>query len=61
MDYNEKMIVKTIESPCRGCHRLPEDREQCMRDCHKLEAFQEAMVTFHEEKVQWFSSRLRAA
>ncbi len=61
MDYNDKMIVKTIESPCRNCPKLDEDRELCMRDCDKLIAFPYAMVRFHEEKVHWFSSRLRAA
>ncbi len=61
MDYNERMIVKTIESPCRGCPRLDEDRELCMRNCDKLEAFQKAMIRLHEEKVHWFSTRLRAA
>lgn len=61
MDYNDKMIIKTMESPCRGCPRLEEDRELCMRNCHKLEAFQKAMVNSHEQKISWFSSRLRAA
>lgn len=61
MDYNERMIIKTIESPCRGCSKLGEDRELCMRDCDRLQAFQAAMVKFHEEKVHWFSTRLRAA
>jgi hypothetical protein len=61
MEYNERMIIKTVESPCRGCPRLEEDRELCMRDCGRLEAFQRAMVRFQEEKVHWFSARLRAA
>ncbi len=61
MDYNERMIVKTVESPCRGCPKLEEDRELCMRDCNKLEAFQRAMVRFQEQKVHWFSDRLHAA
>lgn len=61
MDYNERMIVKTVESPCRGCPKLDEDRELCMRDCNKLEAFQRAMVRFQEQKVHWFSDRLHAA
>jgi hypothetical protein len=61
MDYNERMIIKTVESPCRGCSRLDEDRELCMRDCDKLVAFQRAMVKFQEEKVHWFSTRRRAA
>ena len=61
MDYNERMIIKTVESPCRGCPKLDEDRELCMRDCNKLEAFQRAMVKFQEQKVHWFSDRLHAA
>ena len=61
MDYNERMIIKTVESPCRGCAKLDEDRELCMRDCNKLEAFQRAMVRFQEQKVHWFSDRLHAA
>jgi hypothetical protein len=61
MDYNERMIIKTVESPCRGCPKLDEDRELCMRDCNKLEAFQRAMVRFQEQKVHWFSDRLHAA
>ncbi|MFP3870749.1 MAG: hypothetical protein ACLFVT_07745 [Syntrophobacteria bacterium] len=61
MDYNDRMIIKTVESPCRTCPRRNEDRELCMRDCPKLKAFQEAMVHLHEEKINWFSSRLRAA
>ena len=61
MDYNEKMIIKTIESPCRGCSKLDQDREVCMRDCDKLGAFQDAMIRSQEEKVYWFSTRLRAA
>jgi hypothetical protein len=61
MDYNERMIIKTVESPCRGCPKLGEDRELCMRDCNKLEAFQRAMVRFQEQKVHWFSDRLHAA
>jgi hypothetical protein len=32
-----------------------------MRECQKLAAFQQAMVSFHEQKIDWFSSRLRAA
>ena len=61
MDYNDRMIIKTIESPCRGCSKLDQDREVCMRDCDKLGAFQDAMVRCQEEKVHWFSTRLRAA
>ncbi|MCG6982023.1 MAG: hypothetical protein LJE88_11505 [Deltaproteobacteria bacterium] len=61
MNYNERMIIKTVESPCRGCPKLDEDRELCMRDCNKLEAFQRAMVRFQEQKVHWFSDRLHAA
>jgi hypothetical protein len=61
MDYNDRMIVKTMESPCRGCHRLAEDRELCMYDCSKLQEFQDAMVRLREQKIHWFSSRLRAA
>lgn len=61
MNLSERLIVKTMESPCRTCSRRFEDREQCMRDCPRLEAFQNAMVEFHEDRVLWFSSRLRAA
>jgi hypothetical protein len=61
MDYNERMIIKTVESPCRACPRRDEDRELCMKGCDKLAAFQKAMVMFQEEKVHWFSARLRAA
>jgi hypothetical protein len=61
MDYNDRMIIKTMESPCRGCPRLAENRELCMYDCSRLQAFQEAIVKSHEKKVHWFSARLRAA
>jgi hypothetical protein len=61
MNYNERMIIKTVESPCRDCPRLQEDRELCMRDCDILEAFQVAMIRLQEEKVHWFSNRRQAA
>jgi hypothetical protein len=55
------LIIKTIESPCRLCPKRYKDRELCMEDCPKLGAFQDAMVQVQEEKVLWFSTRLRAA
>ncbi|MBW1980990.1 MAG: hypothetical protein JRJ12_07195 [Deltaproteobacteria bacterium] len=61
MDLNERLIVRTMESPCRTCQRRNENRELCMRDCRKLEEFQDAMIQSHEQRIVWFSSRLRAA
>jgi hypothetical protein len=61
VDYNDRMIIKTIESPCRDCPRRHQDRELCMRDCPRLQAFQEAMISVQEDKIHWFSARLRAA
>jgi hypothetical protein len=61
MNLSERIILRTMESPCRKCPQRFEDRELCMHDCHKLESFQNAMVRSHEERVRWFSSRLRAA
>ena len=61
MNLSERLIIKTMESPCRLCPQRYKDRELCMEDCPRLGAFQDAMVQVQEEKVLWFSTRLRAA
>jgi hypothetical protein len=61
VNLSERLIIKTMESPCRECPQRHKDRELCMEGCPKLGAFQDAMVQVQEEKVLWFSTRLRAA
>jgi hypothetical protein len=61
VNLSERLIIKTMESPCRTCSQRYQERELCMEGCPRLGAFQDAMVQVQEEKVLWFSTRLRAA
>ena len=61
MNLTERLIIKTMESPCRTCPQRFQDRELCMENCATLGAFQDGMIRVQEEKVLWFSTRLRAA
>jgi hypothetical protein len=54
-------FVKTIESPCRRCENIDQNKEECARDCAKLNAFQIAILRHDEINIKNFQFRYTAA
>jgi hypothetical protein len=47
-------LSRTVESPCRTCENVDEDKEECSRDCEKLHAFQDAILLYDERSIKDF-------
>lgn len=48
---------KTVESPCRKCENIDQNKEECAKDCAKLEAFQVAILRHDENNIKNFRFR----
>ncbi|MFZ2444753.1 MAG: hypothetical protein WAW37_00205 [Syntrophobacteraceae bacterium] len=53
-------FVKTVESPCRRCENIDQNKEECARDCAKLNAFQIAILRHDEISIKNFQFRYPA-
>ncbi len=50
-------FVHTVESPCRKCENIDQNKEECARDCVKLSAFQVAILRHDEINIKNFQIR----
>jgi hypothetical protein len=49
--------AKTVESPCRNCEYIDQDKDECAKDCDKLSAFQAAILLHDEINIKNFQLR----
>lgn len=47
-------LSRTIESPCRTCENVDQNKEECSRDCERLQAFQDAILHYDERSIKDF-------
>ena len=50
-------FVKTIESPCKSCEFIDQDKDECSKDCLRLSAFQAAILRRDEINIKNFQVR----
>ena len=48
---------RTMESPCRTCDNVHLSKEECAKDCSKLEAFQDAILRQDERNIEDFEMK----
>jgi len=49
--------ARTIESPCRNCEKVHASKEECSRDCDRLQAFQDAILRNDEASIKHFAMK----
>ena len=47
-------IARTMESPCRTCENVHLNKEECSKECVRLQAFQDAIVRYDERSIKDF-------
>jgi len=47
-------FARTIESPCRTCENVHQNKEECSRECDRLKAFQNAILRYDERNIKDF-------
>jgi len=50
-------FVRTVESPCKSCEFIDRDKDECARDCLRLNAFQAAILRRDEINIKNFEVR----
>lgn len=50
-------FASTVESPCRRCENIDQNKEECSRDCPRLDAFQIAILRHDEINIKNFQVR----
>ncbi|MGA2224304.1 MAG: hypothetical protein ABSH41_07680 [Syntrophobacteraceae bacterium] len=50
-------FARTVESPCRNCQYIDQDKDECAKDCVKLSAFQAALLRLDEINIKNFEIR----
>ncbi|MGA7878234.1 MAG: hypothetical protein WCA08_21420 [Desulfoferrobacter sp.] len=50
-------FVRTMESPCRSCENVHLSKEECSKECVRLQAFQDAIVRCDEHSIKDFGIR----
>lgn len=50
-------FARTLESPCRKCENIDQNKEECARNCAKLSAFQVAILRQDEINIKNFQVR----
>jgi len=48
---------RTMESPCRTCENVHLNKEECSRNCARLQAFQDAIIHYDERSIKDFGVR----
>lgn len=51
-------FARTIESPCRRCENVHQNKEECSRDCDRLQAFQNAILRYDERNIKDFAIKV---
>ena len=49
--------ARTVESPCRTCENVHASKEECSRDCDRLQAFQDALLRDDEASIKNFAMK----
>jgi hypothetical protein len=49
------LFSKTIESPCRNCENEHLNKEDCIENCERLRAFQNALKCLDERNINEYS------
>ena len=47
--------ARTVESPCRKCENVDASKEECSRNCDRLQAFQDAILRHDEASIKNFA------
>lgn len=45
---------RTMESPCRTCENVHLNKEECSKECGRLQAFQDAIIRSDERSIKDF-------
>jgi len=45
---------RTMESPCRTCENVHVNKEECSKECLRLQAFQDAIIRYDERNIKDF-------
>ena len=48
---------RTMESPCRSCENVHLNKEECSKECVRLQAFQDAIIRYDEHSIKDFGAR----
>ena len=49
--------ARTVESPCRTCENVNASKEECSRNCDRLQAFQDALLYYDEANIKNFAMK----
>ena len=49
--------ARTVESPCRNCDNVNASKEECSRNCDRLQAFQDAILRYDEASITKFAMK----
>lgn len=52
---------RTMESPCRSCENVQQNKEECSRECDRLRAFQDAILSVDERVIKDFGAKSQLA
>jgi hypothetical protein len=50
-------FARTMESPCRSCEYIHHDKDECAKDCDRLNTFQAAILRHDEVNIKNFEVR----
>lgn len=50
-------FAKTMESPCRSCEYIHQDKDECAKNCDRLSTFQAAILRNDEISIKNFQVR----
>lgn len=50
-------FARTIESPCRSCENVHQNKEECSKECDRLRAFQDAILRYDERSIRNFGAK----
>lgn len=51
-------FARTLESPCRRCENIDQNKDDCAKNCARLSAFQAAILRQDELNIKNFQVRL---
>ncbi len=54
-------FARTMESPCRSCENVNLNKDECGRDCDRLRAFQDAILSLDERLIKDFGVKSHLA
>ncbi|MHC1741679.1 MAG: hypothetical protein AB9873_01450 [Syntrophobacteraceae bacterium] len=54
-------FARTMESPCRSCENVHLNKDECSRECDRLRAFQDAILSVDERVIKDFGAKSQLA